>query len=97
VLRDHIVKGYTVNEQRLMEESAKLLEMRQTVALLPRTLANQESASETGRDVLRVIGDYAYARPCWIVTIKAHCPSKKLPERHCTSLTTTKQSALSPP
>jgi hypothetical protein len=61
VLRDHIVKGYTVNEQRLREESAKLLEMRQTVELLARTLENRELVSETGRDVLRVIGDYAYA------------------------------------
>lgn len=43
------------------EESAKLLEMRQTVELLARTLANQELVSETGRDVLRVISDYAYA------------------------------------
>ncbi len=61
VMRDHIVKGYTVNEQRLKEESSKLLEMRQTVELLARTLANQELVSETGRDVLRVISDYAYA------------------------------------
>ena len=61
VLRDHIVRGYTVNEQRLREESAKLQEMRRTVELLARTLANQELVSETGRDVLRVITDYAYA------------------------------------
>ncbi|MCM2265767.1 MAG: virulence protein RhuM/Fic/DOC family protein, partial [Desulfuromonadales bacterium] len=61
VLRDHVVKGYTVNEQRLREEQAKLREMRQTVELLARTLTNQELVTETGRDVLRVIGDYAYA------------------------------------
>ena len=61
VLRDHIVKGYTVNEQRLKEESAKLLEMQRTVELLARTLENRELVSGTGRDVLRVIGDYAYA------------------------------------
>ena len=61
VLREHIVKGYTVNEQRLREEQAKFLEMRQTVALLTRTLTNQELIIEAGRDVLRVIGDYAYA------------------------------------
>lgn len=61
VLRDHIVKGYTVNEQRLREESAKLQAMRQTVELLARTLTNQELVSDTGRDVLRVISDYAYA------------------------------------
>lgn len=61
ILRDHIVNGYTVNEQRLREEQAKFLEMRQTVALLTRTLTNQELVNEPGRDVLRVIADYAYA------------------------------------
>jgi hypothetical protein len=35
--------------------------MRRTVELLARTLANQELVSDTGKDVLRVITDYAYA------------------------------------
>jgi prophage maintenance system killer protein len=61
VLRDHIVKGYTVNEQRFREQAEKLTDMRRTVELLARTLANQELVSDTGRDVLRVITDYAYA------------------------------------
>lgn len=61
VLKDHIVKGYTINEQRFREQAEKLTEMRQTVELLARTMANQELVSETGKDVLRVITDYAYA------------------------------------
>jgi hypothetical protein len=61
VLRDHIVKGYTLNEQRFREQAEKLTDMRRTVELLARTLANQELVSETGKDVLRVITDYAYA------------------------------------
>lgn len=61
VLKDHIVKGYTINEQRFREQVEKLTEMQQTVALLARTLANQELVSETGKDVLSVITDYAYA------------------------------------
>jgi prophage maintenance system killer protein len=61
VLRDHLVKGYTIHEQRLREESAKLREMQQTVDLLVRTLTTQELVTETGKDVLRVINDYAYA------------------------------------
>jgi prophage maintenance system killer protein len=60
-LKDHIVKGYTINEQRFREQAEKLTEMRQTVELLARTLANQELVNETGKDVLRVITDYAYA------------------------------------
>ncbi len=60
-LKDHIVKGYTLNEQRFREQAEKLTEMQRTVALLARTLANQELVNETGIDVLRVITDYAYA------------------------------------
>jgi prophage maintenance system killer protein len=61
VLRQHIVSGYTLNEQRLREEGAKLREMQRTVALLARTLTHQELVTEAGRDVLAVITDYAYA------------------------------------
>jgi len=61
VLKDHIVKGYSINEQRFRVQAEKLTEMRRTVELLARTLANQELVSETGKDVLRVITDYAYA------------------------------------
>ncbi len=61
VLREHIVSGYTINEQRLREQSEKLADMRRTVELLARTLSNQELVSETGKDVLRVITDFAYA------------------------------------
>jgi prophage maintenance system killer protein len=61
VLRDHIVKGYTVNEQRFREQSEKLADMRRTVELLARTLDRHDLVNETGRDVLRVITDYAYA------------------------------------
>lgn len=61
VLRDHVIKGYTLNEQRFREQAGKLTEMQQSVVLLARTLTNQELVSETGKDVLRVITDYAYA------------------------------------
>lgn len=36
VLKDHIVKGYTVNEQRFREQAEKLTDMRRTVELLAR-------------------------------------------------------------
>ncbi len=61
VLHDHLVRGYTVNEQRLRDESAKLHDLQQTVSLLTRTLTTQELVTDTGKDVLRVINDFAYA------------------------------------
>lgn len=61
VLRTHIVGGYTLNEQRLREESAKLRDMHQAVDLLARTLTSHELVTDIGKDVLQVIDDYAYA------------------------------------
>ena len=60
-LRDHIVKGYTLNERRLREESAKVREMQRVVELLSRTLDQQQLITGIGKDVLQVITDYAYA------------------------------------
>jgi prophage maintenance system killer protein len=61
VLRDHLVKGYTVNEQRLREQSEKLIDLRNTVALLEKTLTGQQIGLDEAKGLLRVITDYAYA------------------------------------
>ena len=56
-LREHLVRGYTLNERRLAERG--LREARDTLDLLSRTLKNQELVTDTGRAVLDVIGRYA--------------------------------------
>jgi prophage maintenance system killer protein len=61
VLRDHLVQGYTINQKRLEEKEEKLAEMRQAMDLLSRTLEQQQLVSDLGKDVLKVITDYAYA------------------------------------
>ena len=57
VLRDHLVQGFTFNQTRLAERG--LLEARQTLDLLARTLQNQALVDETGRAVLDLIVGYA--------------------------------------
>ena len=61
LLREHLVKGYTLNEQRLSEERSKLREMQRAIDLLSRTLSNKEMVDNLGKEVLQVITDYAYA------------------------------------
>ncbi|KIH76511.1 Fic/DOC family protein [Geoalkalibacter ferrihydriticus] len=61
LLREHLVKGYTLNEQRLSEEGSKLREMQRAIDLLSRTLSNKEMVDNLGKEVLQVITDYAYA------------------------------------
>ena len=57
VLREHLVQGYTFNQTRLAERG--LLEARQTLDLLARTLQNQALVDDTGRAVLDLIVGYA--------------------------------------
>ena len=57
VLREHLVQGYTFNQTRLAERG--LVEARQTLDLLARTLQNQALVDDTGRAVLELITGYA--------------------------------------
>jgi prophage maintenance system killer protein len=57
ILKEHLVRGYTLNEQRLRERG--LTEMRQAVALLGRTLTQNELVTDEGRAVLHVIEAYS--------------------------------------
>jgi prophage maintenance system killer protein len=52
-----LVRGYTFNQTRLAERG--LLEARQTLDLLARTLQNQALVDDTGRAVLELIAGYA--------------------------------------
>lgn len=61
VLREHLVRGFTVNEKRLREKDQKLSDLRQTVRLLEQTLANQAIGLDEAKGLLQVITDYAYA------------------------------------
>jgi len=61
VLREHLVRGFTLNRQRLEEKNEQLAELQRAMDLLSRTLANQALVDDTGKAILRVISDYAYA------------------------------------
>jgi prophage maintenance system killer protein len=56
VLRDHLLRGYTLNEKRLL---ARGVEFDQAVALLTATLQNQQLVAAEGQAVLDVIQHYA--------------------------------------
>ena len=61
ILRGHLVSGFTLNEQRLLEQNRKLADLRRTVGLLEQTLVNQAIGLDEAKGLLRVITDYAYA------------------------------------
>jgi hypothetical protein len=58
-LREHLLRGYTLNERRLRERG--LGEIEQAVALLARTLTTHELVTDEGRAVLDVVQKYTRA------------------------------------
>ncbi len=78
VLKDHLIKGYTVNEKLLAEKG--LFEMEQTIALLTKTLARHEALSDEGKAVLEVVSRYAKS---WSLLLKYDEDRLELPkDRH---------------
>lgn len=57
VLKDHLVKGYTLNQQRLAEKG--VAEARQTLDLLASTLKSQNLVNDEGLEVLAIVSSYA--------------------------------------
>jgi len=61
VLRDHIIKGYTINQRRLTEQADHYRELQETVRLIGELLTQQSLNAPQAEGLLRVITDYAYA------------------------------------
>jgi prophage maintenance system killer protein len=61
VLREHLVRGFTLNEKRLREQEQKLSDLHRAVGLLEKTLAHQAIGLDEAKGLLQVITDYAYA------------------------------------
>ncbi len=57
VLKDHLIKGYTLNQKRLAEKGTG--EARQMLALLSNTLINHELVNDEGQAVLHIVQKYA--------------------------------------
>jgi hypothetical protein len=58
-LRDHLLRGYTLNEKRLRERG--LGEIEQAVGLMARTLTANALVTDEGRAVLEVVEQYTRA------------------------------------
>lgn len=61
VLKDHILKGYSINEKRLREQNARLLELQKTINMMQRVMEGRELARDEATGLLQVITDYSYA------------------------------------
>lgn len=61
VLKEHLIKGFTVNQKRLIEQSQRFNDLQNAVALLGRVVENRQLASPEAAGLLKVITDYMRA------------------------------------
>ena len=57
VLKDHLIKGYSLNQKRLAEKGTK--ELQQVLTLLSNTLEGYNLVNEEGKAVLDIVNRYA--------------------------------------
>ena len=61
VLKDHLIKGYSINEKRLREQNSRLAELQQKVNLMGRVIRGRALDKSEAAGLLNVITDYSYA------------------------------------
>lgn len=61
ILKEYLVKGYVINEQKLKEQSEQYHSLKQAVGLLGNVLKNKELTSDEATGLLKVVTDYTYA------------------------------------
>ena len=61
ILKDYLIKGYAINENRLKESNQKYLDLKKTVKLLENVVEQKSLTSDEATGLLRVITDYTHA------------------------------------
>lgn len=61
VLKDYLIKGYSINEQRLRQQNEQLRELQESVKLLGNVLKYKDLSGDESTGLLKIISDYAYA------------------------------------
>ncbi len=61
ILREYLIKGYVINQQKLETQNKRLLELKETVKILSNVVLNKELTGIESKGLLEIISDYAYA------------------------------------
>jgi prophage maintenance system killer protein len=61
ILKDYIINGFSINEQRLAQKTGQLKELQKTVKMLGAVLNYKALTNDESVGLLKIISDYAYA------------------------------------
>lgn len=60
ILKDHLVKGYTLNEKRLREQEEQFQKLRESIRLVERSMLTEVENLEDARNIMKVLNDFAH-------------------------------------
>lgn len=61
LLKEYLINGFTVNQQRLQQQAEQLNELKKTIKILDSTLKSKELTNSESEGLLKIISDYSYA------------------------------------
>jgi len=61
IIKDYLIKGYSINEKRLLQENEQLRQLQESVKLLGNVLNYKALSGDESSGLLKIISDYAYA------------------------------------
>jgi len=61
VLRDYLIKGYAINDDRLRAHNEKIKELEKTVVMLSEIVDRKSLSADEATGLLKVIADYTFA------------------------------------
>ncbi len=61
LLKEYLIKGYAINQEKLKKQNEQLLELKKTVKILSNVVSNKELTNDESKGLLDIISDYSYA------------------------------------
>jgi len=61
IIKDYLIKGFSINEHRLRQKNEQLRELQESVKLLGNVLKYKDLSGDESTGLLKIISDYAYA------------------------------------
>jgi len=61
IIKDYLIKGFSINEQKLIQQNEQLLELKESIKILGKVITQKELSGDESIGLLEIISDYAYA------------------------------------
>lgn len=61
ILKEYLIKGYSINEKTLKLQNEQLQELQKTIRILSSAVQSKELTSDESKGLLSIISDYSYA------------------------------------